>query len=232
MTSFTAEAVSSPRSRGRGSGAGASADSCLVARPDANLLCSVCLGVFDTPHRTKCGHVFCQQCIHRWLDSQSACPACRAPVDADELVPDRLAAAIIDNLPSHCQLRDKGCTWIGPHRELGAHLASACPCVMLTCAACQEEHPRAALAEHALTCPGGAPMPCPFGCGECIAGADMAQHRAACLYEPRKLLAALSHMQRENERLASENLSLRSQEEPRATPRKRQATRGPGVCIE
>ena len=217
-----------------GACAGPSAE-CLVARPDDNLLCSVCLSLFDTPLRTACGHVFCEGCIRPWLKEQPACPTCRAPVVEEELAPDRLAGALVDNLPSRCQLHASGCTWIGRHGEVRSHLASSCPCVRLSCPGCDEEMPRSAMAEHALTCVGGAPRECPFGCGERILGAEaMAEHKAACLMEPRKLLAALGHLQRENETLARENLEMRAraQGDPMTGPGKKRRARGPGMHVE
>lgn len=198
----------------------ASSTDALVNRPDDNLKCSVCLGIFDTPQRTRCGHVFCDHCIRGWLAQQPACPECRAPVTEEELVPDRLLGGLIANLPSYCQLRAAGCPWQGKHGEVHAHLANECPCVMLACPGCEEELPRRAHAEHALKCPAGCPRECPFGCGQMVIGAErMAQHRSECLMEPKKLLAALGHLQRENERLAHENLALRQAEVRVAAPR-------------
>jgi len=190
----------------------------LIQKPDANLNCSVCLSLFKDPVRTRCGHVFCAGCIHSWMgEDRGCCPTCRAPVAQEELAPDRLASAIIENLPSRCQLFGSGCTWLGTHGEVMSHLATSCPCVTLTCPGCEAELPRRAMAEHALTCAAGAPRECPFGCGERLVGAErMSQHKAECLMEPRKLLAALGHLQRENERLTHENLALRSTELVRA----------------
>lgn len=204
----------------------------LVQKPDANLVCSVCLSLFNTPLRTKCGHVFCGGCIRGWIGEEGrGCPACRAPVVEEELAPDRLASALIDNLPSYCQLHASGCTWLGTHGEVHSHLATSCPCVLLTCPGCELEVPRRALAEHALTCAGGAHRECPFGCGERFVGAErLSQHKADCLMEPRKLLAALGHMQRENERLTHENLALRSSEPVRGPPAVASAPPAP-LCL-
>jgi len=29
---------------------------------------------------TKCGHKYCDKCINQWLENNSACPYCRAPI--------------------------------------------------------------------------------------------------------------------------------------------------------
>ena len=212
----------------------------LITKPDANLICSVCLMLFDSPHRTKCGHVFCGRCIRGWIGENPACPACRAPVAADDLAPDRFAGAIVENLPSYCQLRSAGCPWVGTHGEVHQHLASSCAYVTVACPECDEEMPRHALAAHcgnggSCQAASAAPRECPFGCGEKFVGSEnMAQHTAECLMEPRKLLAALGHLQRENERLAQENLALRAAEqpEPGTSQKKRTRTRGPGVSVD
>ena len=93
------------------------------------------------------------------------------------------------------------------------------PVVTLTCGGCEEEMPRHMLARHSLTCAGGCARECPFGCGEMVTGGaeGMAQHRSECLLEPRKLLAALGHLQSENARLTHENLALRQAEVRTAT---------------
>jgi hypothetical protein len=44
--------------------------------PDANLLCSICHGVFEDPRLLTCGHVFCEDCIRQALDMDSRCPFC------------------------------------------------------------------------------------------------------------------------------------------------------------
>ena len=98
---------------------------------------------------------------------------------------------------------------MGKHGELQSHLASSCPCVLLTCPSCEMEVERGKMWAHSRQC--GSSGECPYGCGERFADADrLAEHRAVCLMEPRKLMAALGLLQRENERLSSENLALRA----------------------
>ena len=163
-------------------------------------------------------------------------PTCSAAYGSLELASPR----IVENLPSYCQLRSAGCPWVGTHGEVHQHLASSCAYVTVACPECDEEMPRHALAAHcsnggSCQAASAAPRECPFGCGEKFVGSEnMAQHTAECLMEPRKLLAALGHLQRENERLAQENLALRAAEqpEPGTSQKKRTRTRGPGVSVD
>jgi hypothetical protein len=45
--------------------------------------CPVC---FDPPHRPvtlSCNHIFCECCIHEWLEREKSCPVCRAVMTSD-----------------------------------------------------------------------------------------------------------------------------------------------------
>ncbi|XP_075033910.1 E3 ubiquitin-protein ligase TRIM65 [Mixophyes fleayi] len=53
----------------------------------ANLNCSICLEMFTNPLSLKCGHNFCQKCIHEHWDSEIqhpafTCPDCRSSFDS------------------------------------------------------------------------------------------------------------------------------------------------------
>ena len=159
-------------------------------------------------------HVFCSTCLDQWLCENSQCPVCRSEVD--NVTPDRFAAALIANLPSFCPLRKNGCPWMGKHGDRLSHLGS-CPCVIVRCPTCEEEVPQRALFSHVACC---AAKACPW-CNERTGAADMETHMAECLLDPRKLLAALQHVQRENERLALINHELRAkQQQPRSAEAK------------
>ena len=49
--------------------------------------CTVCLGEFDAPARTRCGHVFCLSCARKAAQRSAAprCPLCRAPLELGAL---------------------------------------------------------------------------------------------------------------------------------------------------
>ena len=50
----------------------------LSKREAKHLICSICLNIYDNAITTECGHTFCRQCLHKWIeDNHSVCPECR-----------------------------------------------------------------------------------------------------------------------------------------------------------
>lgn len=49
-------------------------------------LCQLCSEARIEPTSTICGHIFCWQCIHRWLRERSECPICRTPTEPSRLI--------------------------------------------------------------------------------------------------------------------------------------------------
>ena len=209
-------------------------DAALPGAHDPNLSCSICLNVFSHPVRTACGHVFCQACLQSWLPQKAECPECRAPVT--EATRDRFAERLVSNVEGFCQFRSHGCRWVGRRGEMSAHLASDCPAVTICCPnqGCGREVPRSGLPEHMRECAvicrpadGAAEeVECPWGCGLCDSPLQMELHKAECLMEPRKLLAAIHKLHAENTRLGAENEQLRDHVASPNGPRKRAALGG------
>ena len=219
-----------PDKQGKAGFASASEEDLLLAAADPNLKCSVCHQLFCNPMRTPCGHVFCSGCLLAWLPSSSSCPECRGPVEASALSPDRLADRLVSNLQSFCQMRSAGCTWFGRRGDASKHLASDCACVPIFCPheGCGTAVARRDMAAHLASCPAGAAAragrsgpgsaptapqeeECPYGCGtRRPPGEALERHKQyECTFEPRKLMAAVSHLASENERLTRENELLR-----------------------
>ena len=93
--------------------------------------------------------------------------------------------------------------------------------------------------QHLEICPAGVQVDCPWGCGCRLGIPLMEAHKAECLMEPRKLLAAIQKLQQENQRLTAENHALRDEQqqmmgvEGRPGLRKlKQAKVGPGSCVD
>jgi hypothetical protein len=196
-----------------------------IMRPDPNLVCPICLDVFNVPVRTQCGHIFCRGCLGSWMANRSQCPECRAEVSLEEVCVDRLADRLVENTNVTCQLRSSGCCWVGRRGDRIAHLASECQHVSVFCpnGGCEREVLRSELSSHLESCecgPSGvcddcddsgdvATISCPFGCSELCTPTQLAEHQRSCLLEPRKLLEVIGRMQQTQEALAAERSQLK-----------------------
>ena len=50
--------------------------------------CPICLGNARLPVATKCGHIFCWECIKSWVykKGMQECPSCKNGIKIDELI--------------------------------------------------------------------------------------------------------------------------------------------------
>ncbi|XP_061342141.1 uncharacterized protein LOC133288404 [Gastrolobium bilobum] len=48
--------------------------------------CPICMGPLVEEMSTRCGHIFCKNCIKAAITAQSKCPTCRKKVTAKELI--------------------------------------------------------------------------------------------------------------------------------------------------
>ena len=76
-----------------------------MAKIEAELTCSICCSVVSQARATVCGHVFCKQCITRWLRQRRTCPNCQRQIGvADTLVPvpalDNVVDAVVESSPT------------------------------------------------------------------------------------------------------------------------------------
>ena len=39
--------------------------------------CPICLDTFKQPYSIGCSHLFCKNCINKWLEVKNTCPVCR-----------------------------------------------------------------------------------------------------------------------------------------------------------
>jgi len=123
--------------------------------PDPNLVCAICLDVFNQPVRAECGHVYCRGCLVKWTSNRSEgarCPECREPISMAGTRPDRLVDKLCDNLPTTCQMRHRGCSWVGRRGDKVVHIACECPLVTVFCPDCECEVLRGDLAAHLECC--------------------------------------------------------------------------------
>ena len=51
------------------------------------MICKICFETASDTRVTRCGHVFCDQCISRWFArSETTCPVCRKPLQDGDLI--------------------------------------------------------------------------------------------------------------------------------------------------
>lgn len=55
-----------------------------ILQYNAAAKCLICLMALKDPEATPCGHVFCDQCLARWLKEHDTCPACWRNVRQDD----------------------------------------------------------------------------------------------------------------------------------------------------
>ena len=48
--------------------------------------CTLCLGTLKNPALTRCGHVFCWNCVAPWCGEKEICPLCRSEVQLRSLI--------------------------------------------------------------------------------------------------------------------------------------------------
>ena len=49
--------------------------------------CAVCCSTVRDPVSTKCGHLFCWQCLEHWMKHQHSCPICRTALGDFDITP-------------------------------------------------------------------------------------------------------------------------------------------------
>ena len=76
-----------------------------------DIICSVCTDVVQEPVQTPCDHVFCSECIIRWLEEgRRTCPIDRQDLTFEVLKPpNRVITQLINKLTIRCRYFDKGC---------------------------------------------------------------------------------------------------------------------------
>ena len=124
---------------------------------DPELICCICANVFEDPTESPCQHVFCRECISRWLQDKNTCPTCRSPLRLGDLRPPLpLLKNILAKLRTRCNYLEQGCTTIVNYEQLGNHIRR-CPYGPngMSCQneGCQDTFPKNEKERHEAECP-------------------------------------------------------------------------------
>jgi len=52
-----------------------------------NFECNICLEAASEPVVTRCGHLYCWNCLVKWLENKNDCPVCKGGVVKEECIP-------------------------------------------------------------------------------------------------------------------------------------------------
>ena len=96
----------------------------FVVQPvNGDFICTICEDVFDDPvERGLCEHIYCRDCITRWLLYNPICPIDRERLTHGDLqeVP-RVFKSLLGSLQVHCTYAEKGCSQITQLDLLSVH---------------------------------------------------------------------------------------------------------------
>ena len=90
----------------------------------SGLICSICTGVLEKPLETSCQHLFCGECIQKWLSRRKSCPRCRKNItttDLRQVLPD--LKNILSKQKINCEYKSNGCKELVTTEALPTHLS-------------------------------------------------------------------------------------------------------------
>lgn len=86
------------------------------------LKCQICMEVLENPQIViVCEHIFCDHCIHDWLDRKLKCPVCRVPISIDRERDVRAAPLMIRQLISDLSMKCQNCDTVLPVDQMLNH---------------------------------------------------------------------------------------------------------------
>lgn len=92
----------------------------LVGEIDDQFRCSICGMILENPMVTPCNHVFCDECIGRWLNVAASCPIDSCSLTVHDLKPStQIFRQTLDKVELKCYFGKL-------HRNLVASMSIKC----------------------------------------------------------------------------------------------------------
>ena len=96
------------------------------------IICFICTNVVEDPVQTPCEHIFCNECITKWMEEgRVSCPVDECRLSLNELKPPhRLTMQLLNNLVVRCKHFSKGCRLLSKLEfmpQLIEHEEKGCP---------------------------------------------------------------------------------------------------------
>lgn len=87
------------------------------------LICQICKYIALEPYcSTKCGHLFCKECLNNLLHNLFKCPKDKEIVNRDD-TRKYYMDYYLDTISCHCIYRSTGCYWTGYLSEYQSHIS-------------------------------------------------------------------------------------------------------------
>ncbi len=142
--------------------------------------CTLCKGIYMHPTVDDCGHVYCRDCLFKYMETSSSCPVSNNMLDRSKITSIKFIANILDKQSVYCKKRKLGCQWIGKLSDLEPHLKNDCLKNEVKCRNidCKKEILREEEESHFLVCEHKR-VPCK-DCGSEILLVDQTNHSKLC----------------------------------------------------
>ena len=88
---------------------------------EKEIVCTICTEVVNDPVQTPCEHLFCKECITRWLtgDHGQNCPIDRQALSLNNLKPPgRMTRKLFDKLIIKCKNFSEGCKLMAKYEDM------------------------------------------------------------------------------------------------------------------
>ena len=85
------------------------------------IVCTICTEVVKDPVQTPCEHLFCKECITKWLtgEHEKNCPIDRQAVSLNDLKPpSRMTRKLFDKLIIKCKNFSEGCKLMAKYEDM------------------------------------------------------------------------------------------------------------------
>jgi hypothetical protein len=126
-------------------------------------ICQLCGGVLSDPLIDEDEHIFCSDCIEKFLSKSSFCPIDKKPLTKKKLVKPSFINKTLQKQKVFCKNSDCGCLWIGERNDFDKHIKESCEFQKISCTnkGCKEEIAKRDLNKHKLECEFEA-IQCPY----------------------------------------------------------------------
>ena len=144
-------------------------------------ICPLCTGVYYNATSDECGHIFCKECIFKYIESSKKCPLSNEQITKESLRPVQFITCLLEKYKIFCKNKIKGCEWVGTTGTLEDHIKDECLQEVIKCVNedCKIYTLRENLEEHLKICE-FKKIKCPNNCEAVLSKSSINLHIDEC----------------------------------------------------